>query len=207
VVKEKVVKGKGKKEKKKVVEEVAAELIPSKPATVTPLVQHNATFITPAPTAASSFEEIRAIKVVTSSRQSRKAAAAVAATSSEATEPEANPTGTATPGLHAGRIVSGRWWKAEHKSRTSNLQTSKRKGKSRYDKRKQAETKMKDLKSFNAEMIVESSARKQAEREKLEKRQQLRVDNERKSEIVQMVTNTAKLKKLNRKQLRQYEKR
>ena len=25
------------------------------------------------------------------------------------------PTGTADPGLHAGKVVSGRWWKAEHK--------------------------------------------------------------------------------------------
>ena len=46
-------------------------------------------------------------------------------------------------------------------SRTSNIQKSKRKGKSRYEKRKQIEGRMKDLKTLNADMIEEASARKQ----------------------------------------------
>ena len=103
-------KGKGKEKMKKI------EVKPKEPTLhATPLVQHNAVFTTATPTAASSFDEIRAIKVVTSSRQSRKAAAAQAATAKEMKEPEANPTGTAEPGLHEGRIVSGRWWKSQHK--------------------------------------------------------------------------------------------
>jgi len=47
----------------------------------------------------------------------------------------------------------------------------------------------------------------QIERERLAARQQLKETNQKKSEIVQLVTNTARLKKLNRRQLRQYEKR
>lgn len=105
----KAAKGKGK-------EKMKIEVKAKEPTLhATPLVQHNAVFTSATPTAASSFDEIRAIKVVTSSRQSRKAAAAQAATAKEMKEPEANPTGTAEPGLHEGRIVSGRWWKAQHK--------------------------------------------------------------------------------------------
>eukprot|EP00039_Didymoeca_costata_P019620 m.338279 g.338279 ORF g.338279 m.338279 type:complete len:129 (+) comp18368_c0_seq1:49-435(+) len=107
-----------------------------------------------------------------------------------------------------GKPVSGRPWKeAVKRPHSSGIVKPKNKKKSSWAVRKEREMQLKDIKSTEAEMKVESSGRKQAAREKREERKKRKEENELKSEIVQAITNTAKLKKLNRKQLRNFAKR
>lgn len=104
-----------------------------------------------------------------------------------------------------GKPKSGRIWK-EQKTRFSSI--IKTRGIRLSFERKK---KLKDDLKRAKEMTRENKARKQAEKEAKKTRRRANLkraeENRKKGEIVQVITNTAKLKKIKKKHLRMIEKR
>lgn len=104
-----------------------------------------------------------------------------------------------------GKPKSGRFWKSEKKKFSSVIKT---KGiRDSLKKKQELKEKMKQIKelsnSIKAAKEEENENRKQRRRENL-KRQE---ENRKKGEVVQVITNTKKLKKMKKKHLRTIEKR
>lgn len=104
-----------------------------------------------------------------------------------------------------GQPKSGRFWKSEKKKFSSIIKT---KGlKSSFERKEALREKLRKVKEASRERLAkkqeEAEQRKQRRRDNL-KRQE---ENRKKSEIVQVITNTKKLKNMKRKQLRYIEKR
>ncbi|KAL1501503.1 hypothetical protein ABEB36_006813 [Hypothenemus hampei] len=109
------------------------------------------------------------------------------------------------PGVIKGKPKSGRFWKSEKTKFSSIIKT---KGlKSSFEKKQALREKLLRVKEASRERIAqkkqEVEERKQRRRENL-KRQE---ENRQKAEIVQVITNTKKLKRMKKKQLRYIEKR
>jgi len=102
--------------------------------------------------------------------------------------------------------VSGRWWKQNPQSRHTAILKKTKTTNKRWKERMERKKSTKDVKTLQSELMQAAGERKQGEREKREAKAKRREENETKSQVVQLVTNTRKLKKLNRKQLRQYSK-
>lgn len=104
-----------------------------------------------------------------------------------------------------GKPKSGRVWKSERKKFSSIIKT---KGiRLSFEKKQALKEQLKHIKvlsnSIKQEKETQNEARKQRRRENL-KRQE---DNRKKAEVVQVITNTKKLKNIKKKQLRSIEKR
>lgn len=104
-----------------------------------------------------------------------------------------------------GKPKSGKIWKSERKKFSSIIKT---KGIRNSLERKQAlREKLKNIKemsnSIKAAKKEESELKKQRRRDNLKKQE----ENRLKSEVVQVITNTKKLKKIKKKHLRSIEKR
>jgi len=106
-----------------------------------------------------------------------------------------------------GAPISGRWWKSVEKKRHTGQKKKTKSAMARYNKRKTDQQCIKDAAELTRNMKTAADERKKAERMRRKKKDEQNQVNERRGELVQMITNTAKLKKLNRKQLRQFEKR
>ncbi|XP_003703457.1 coiled-coil domain-containing protein 86 [Megachile rotundata] len=104
-----------------------------------------------------------------------------------------------------GRPKSGRIWK-EQKTRFSSI-VKTRGIRLSFEKKKKLKEDLKRAK----EMTRENKARKQAEKEAKKNRRKANLkraeENRKKGEVVQVITNTTKLKKIKRKHLRMIEKR
>ncbi|XP_071848413.1 coiled-coil domain-containing protein 86-like [Apostichopus japonicus] len=105
-----------------------------------------------------------------------------------------------------GRPKSGRTWKTEQRQRFSSLKKDKNL-RSSWKWKMDEKARLKSLKAYENEL-------KAARREEFEKLKKKRIakkkrqeENERKSEVVQVIKNTAKIKRMKKKQLRQLEKR
>ncbi|EPB77722.1 hypothetical protein ANCCEY_03226 [Ancylostoma ceylanicum] len=115
-----------------------------------------------------------------------------------------------------GMPKSGRWWKEPHAAR-SILVAQKHLIHSAVIKVKPLksswEKKMADKAKQKQAQLIQQEIRERKQQEKLEKierkkeQEKRRLENERKGEVVQVIKNTAKLRKAKKKQLRLIEKR
>lgn len=104
-----------------------------------------------------------------------------------------------------GKPKSGKFWKKEKTKFSSIIKT--RGIRSSFEKKQALREKLKHIKeasdAIKATRLEEKELKKQRRRENI-KRQE---ENRKKSEVVQVITNTKKLKKIKKKHLRTIEKR
>ncbi|XP_022103882.1 coiled-coil domain-containing protein 86-like [Acanthaster planci] len=105
-----------------------------------------------------------------------------------------------------GRPKSGRTWKTEQTNRFSGMKQD-RPLKSSWQKKMQQKAEMKNLKAFEAELKETKSKELERKKQHRAKKIKRKLENERKSEIVQVISNPAKIKRMKKKQLRKIEMR
>ncbi|XP_077995870.1 coiled-coil domain-containing protein 86-like isoform X2 [Glandiceps talaboti] len=113
---------------------------------------------------------------------------------------------THSTGIPKGRPKSGRKWKTEQTKRFSDLRKDKPLRTS-WQKKMQQKAEKKSVKKYEQEL--KEAREKELEIKKKRRAEKIRkkLENERKSEIVQVIKNPAKIKRMKRKQLRRIEKR
>nr|XP_034181088.1 coiled-coil domain-containing protein 86 [Osmia lignaria] len=104
-----------------------------------------------------------------------------------------------------GKPKSGRIWK-EQKTRFSSI-VKTRGMRSSFEKKQKLREDLKRVKEMSREIKAKKQAEKEAKKERRRQNLKRAEENRKKGEIVQVITNTAKLKKIKRKQLRTIEKR
>ncbi|XP_058065260.1 coiled-coil domain-containing protein 86 [Anopheles bellator] len=103
-----------------------------------------------------------------------------------------------------GRPKSGRIWKTQKERFAVVKKTIRRmKTKERLAYRQE----MKQIKELSQSLKNERKRQNEEKRERREENKRRRLENERKAEIVQIINNPAKLKRMRKKQLRMIEKR
>ncbi|KAM3623570.1 uncharacterized protein V6R79_012813 [Siganus canaliculatus] len=140
---------------------------------------------------------------------------------SEPTQTETAPTSTETvpkkkprmessavqkPAIPLGKPKSGRVWKNRNKQRFSALVRDKPLCSS-WEKKMQAKRDKDLVKQYSLQLKEEKARQKEEKRKRREENLKRRTENERKAEIVQVIKNTAKIKRMKKKQLRKIEKR
>merc|ERR1719431_2079270 len=100
---------------------------------------------------------------------------------------------------------SGRNWKP-CKGRFSSLQKDKPL-RSKWDRKMAEKRKKSNIKDFQKKLGEARRQEKLAYKQRVEDHRKTKQENQQKSEIVQVIRNTAKLKRMKKKQLRQIEKR
>ncbi|CAK9800552.1 Coiled-coil domain-containing protein 86 [Anthophora quadrimaculata] len=104
-----------------------------------------------------------------------------------------------------GRPKSGRIWKEEKKRFSSIIKT--RSVHSRFDEKQKLREDLKRVKEMTRAIKAEKEAEKQAKKERRRENLKRAEKNERKGEVVQVITNTSKLRKIKKKHLRMLQKR
>ncbi|KAJ8713047.1 hypothetical protein PYW08_008351 [Mythimna loreyi] len=100
---------------------------------------------------------------------------------------------------------SGRFWKSK-KEKFSTI--NKTKGlRYSFEKKEALRQEMQKVKELSKQMIAELKQKEIARKERRRQNLQRAEENKRKAEVVQVITNTAKLKRMRKKQLRFIEKR
>ncbi|XP_057307726.1 coiled-coil domain-containing protein 86-like [Hydractinia symbiolongicarpus] len=104
-----------------------------------------------------------------------------------------------------GKPKSGRVWKSEGRKKSTiinvkSLHTS-------WEKRKKERAEKMSVKQFQMEIKKAASEEKEKRRLRAEENKKRREENIKNAEIVQKITNSAKLKRMKKKQLRQIKKR
>ncbi|XP_034448932.1 coiled-coil domain-containing protein 86 [Hippoglossus hippoglossus] len=110
------------------------------------------------------------------------------------------------PVIPLGKPKSGRVWKDRSKQRFSALVRDKPLCTS-WEKKMQAKQEKDMVKKFTTQLKDDKAKQKEDKRKRREDNLKRRTENERKSEIVQVIRNTAKIKRMKKKQLRKIEKR
>ncbi|XP_026876240.2 coiled-coil domain-containing protein 86 [Electrophorus electricus] len=105
-----------------------------------------------------------------------------------------------------GKPKSGRVWKDRNKQRFSALLRDKPL-RSSWQKKMEAKREKEIVKKYSQQLADEKARKKEEKRTRREENLRRRAENERKAEIVQVIRNTAKLKRMKKKQLRKIEKR
>ncbi|CAH0551345.1 unnamed protein product [Brassicogethes aeneus] len=104
-----------------------------------------------------------------------------------------------------GKPKSGRVWKTERKRFSSIIKT---KGiRNSFEKKQQLREKLKQVKEASKALKAEKEAEKELKKQRRRDNLKRQEENRLKTEVVQVITNTKKLKKLRKKQLRFIEKR
>ncbi|XP_062373917.1 coiled-coil domain-containing protein 86 [Sardina pilchardus] len=111
-----------------------------------------------------------------------------------------------TPMIPLGKPKSGRVWKDRNKQRFSALLRDKPLRTS-WEKKMEARREKELVKKYHQQLKEEKAREKQEKRKRREENLKRRAENERKAEIVQVIRNTAKIKRMKKKQLRKIEKR
>ncbi|XP_034087122.1 coiled-coil domain-containing protein 86 [Gymnodraco acuticeps] len=140
---------------------------------------------------------------------SRPAPAETAPRSSEtvpAKKPRLGSSGKLTPAIPLGKPASGRVWKDRNKQRFSALLRDKPLCSS-WEKKMAAKREKEQVKQYTSQLKDEKIKQKEDKRKRREDNLKRRAENERKSEIVEVIKNTAKIKRMKKKQLRRIEKR
>ncbi|KAF7666263.1 hypothetical protein LDENG_00112870 [Lucifuga dentata] len=114
--------------------------------------------------------------------------------------------GKQTPVIPLGKPKSGRVWKDRNKQRFSAMVRDKSLCSS-WDKKMQAKREKELVKSYSLQLKEEKARQKEEKRKRREENLKRRTENERKAEIVQVIRNTTKIKRMKKKQLRKIEKR
>jgi len=109
------------------------------------------------------------------------------------------------PAVPRGRPKSGRVWKTE-KKRFSEMVIDKN-VKSSWARKMQQKAEKKSVMDFARQLNEDTKHRKENKRKRTEDNKKRRLANEKKSEVVQPIKNTAKIKRMKKKQLRKIEKR
>lgn len=144
-----------------------------------------------------------------SSQLSGLAPAETAPTSSEVLPQKKDrmaPSGKQNPVIPLGKPKSGRVWKDRSKQRFSALVIDKPL-RSSWEKKMQAKREKDLVKQYSLQLKEEKARQKEEKRKRREENLKRRAENERKAEIVQVIRNTAKIKRMKKKQLRKIEKR
>ncbi|KAJ8335953.1 hypothetical protein SKAU_G00392950 [Synaphobranchus kaupii] len=105
-----------------------------------------------------------------------------------------------------GRPKSGRVWKDRNKQRFSALLRDKPL-RSSWERKMEAKREKELVKKLALQLKEEKAREKEEKRKRREENLKRREENERKGEIVQVIQNTAKIKRMKKKQLRKIEKR
>eukprot|EP00164_Ancoracysta_twista_P006688 GFYU01009360.1.p2 GENE.GFYU01009360.1~~GFYU01009360.1.p2 ORF type:complete len:128 (+),score=48.79 GFYU01009360.1:129-512(+) len=104
-----------------------------------------------------------------------------------------------------GRPVSGRVWKQPAKRASATRTMSKHRPS--LKEKQELVLKMKGIKEKEKALREETIEKKRARRKYLEEKKKKKEENELKSSQVQVIKNTAKIKKMSKKQLRMLQKR
>lgn len=110
------------------------------------------------------------------------------------------------PVIPLGKPKSGRVWKDRNKQRFSALVRDKPLCSS-WEKKMEAKREKELVKRYSLQLKEDKARQKEEKRKRREDNLKRRAENERKSEIVQVIRNTAKIKRMKKKQLRKIEKR
>ncbi|KAM9793002.1 coiled-coil domain-containing protein 86 [Neosynchiropus ocellatus] len=110
------------------------------------------------------------------------------------------------PVVPLGKPKSGRVWKDRNKKRFSSLLRDKPLCTS-WEKKMQAKREKELVKQYSLQLKTDKDRQKEELRKRREIHLKRRAENERKAEIVQVIKNTSKIKRMKKKQLRKIEKR
>ncbi|XP_008285158.1 coiled-coil domain-containing protein 86 [Stegastes partitus] len=116
------------------------------------------------------------------------------------------PSGKQSPVIPLGKPKSGRVWKNRNKQRFSAVVRDKPLCTS-WEKKMVARREKEFVKQYALQLKEEKAKQKEEKRKRREENLKRREENERKAEIVQVIRNTAKIKRMKKKQLRKIEKR
>ncbi|KAK3606526.1 hypothetical protein CHS0354_041482 [Potamilus streckersoni] len=105
-----------------------------------------------------------------------------------------------------GKPKSGRTWKSPKNSRFSEI-TRDKPLKTSWANKMKKKAELKSIREYEKRLKDEKAKEFEQKRQRKEENKRRRLENERKAEIVQPVKNTAKIKRMRKKQLRQIEKR
>nr|XP_040043624.1 coiled-coil domain-containing protein 86 [Gasterosteus aculeatus aculeatus] len=105
-----------------------------------------------------------------------------------------------------GKPKSGRVWKDRNKQRFSALLRDKPLCSS-WNKKMEAKREKERVKNYTSQLKEHKIKQKEDKRKRREDTLKRRAENQRKSEIVQVINNTTKIKRMKKKQLRRIEKR
>merc|ERR1712131_124067 len=105
-----------------------------------------------------------------------------------------------------GKPKSGRVWKDRNKQRFSSLLRDKPVCTS-WEKKMEAKREKELVKKFSLQLKEDKAKLKEDKRQRREENLKRREANERKAEVVQVIRNTTKIKRMKKKQLRRIEKR
>lgn len=105
-----------------------------------------------------------------------------------------------------GKPKSGRVWKDRNKQRFSALLRDKPLRTS-WEKKMEAKREKQLVKQYQQQLKDEQAREKEEKKRRRAENLKRRAENERKAEIVQVIKNTAKIKRMKKKQLRKIEKR
>nr|XP_002131726.1 coiled-coil domain-containing protein 86-like [Ciona intestinalis] len=119
----------------------------------------------------------------------------------ESVVPNTDATETKIKGLPK----SGRWWKAE-KSRFTSMQKDKPL-RSNWKQKMACKAEKLSVKNYEKELAETRRQEKIEYRKRVEAHRKVKEENQRKAEVVEVIRNTAKIKRLKKKQLRRIEKR
>ncbi|CAL8238006.1 unnamed protein product [Merluccius merluccius] len=111
-----------------------------------------------------------------------------------------------TPAVPLGKPKSGRVWKDRNKQRFSALVRDKPL-KTSWGKKMEAKQEKQMVKKFSLQLKEDKAKVKEDKRKRQEETLKRRAENERKAEVVQVIRNTSKIKRMKKKQLRKVEKR
>ncbi|KAM4584432.1 coiled-coil domain-containing protein 86 [Odontesthes bonariensis] len=121
-------------------------------------------------------------------------------------KPRQEPSAKQIPVIPLGKPKSGRVWKDRNKQRFSALVRDKPLCTS-WEKKMQAKQEKDLVKQYSMRLKEEKAQKKEEKRKRREENLKRRAENERKAEIVQVIRNTTKIKRMKKKQLRKIEKR
>ncbi|XP_072241123.1 coiled-coil domain-containing protein 86 [Leuresthes tenuis] len=121
-------------------------------------------------------------------------------------KPRKEPSAKQIPVVPLGKPKSGRVWKDRNKQRFSALVRDKPLCTS-WEKKMQAKREKELVKQYSMRLKDEKAQKKEEKRKRREENLKRRAENERKAEIVQVIRNTTKIKRMKKKQLRKIEKR
>ncbi|KAL3996541.1 p38 MAP kinase [Sarotherodon galilaeus] len=121
-------------------------------------------------------------------------------------KPHLAPSEKPRPAIPLGKPKSGRVWKDRSKARFSALVRDKQLCSS-WEKKMEAKREKALVKQYSLQLKEEKARQKEEKRKRREENLKRREENERKAEIVQVIRNTSKIKRMKKKHLRKIEKR